>query len=178
MPILRAGTWNDGLTFIELTIVLLIIGIVTVLVLPRLGPLTGDDLKRAARHLGGTAQFLTERASAEKRVHRLVYDVGAGAYWAEAPDENGQFPEPLEPPEHAWRLPDGVRFLDVVVPRGKVGAGRGYTQFYPSGRIDRTLIHIARADDERAAMTIEVNPVTGRVRLHGEYHEDVATAAP
>jgi prepilin-type N-terminal cleavage/methylation domain-containing protein len=177
MPTLRAGTWNDGLTFIELTIVLLIIGIVTVLVLPRLGTLTGDDLKRAARHLSGVAQFLTDRASTEKRMHRLVYDVAEGVYWAEAPDENGQFPEPLEPPEHAWRLPEDVRFTDVVVPaRGKVSDGRVHTQFYPSGRIDRTLVHLARANDERDAMTVEINPVTGRVKVYAEYRDDVAAA--
>jgi hypothetical protein len=68
--------------------------------------------------------------------------------------------------------------VDVVVPRGKVADGRVHTQFYPSGRIDRTLVHLARADEgERDAITLEINPVTGRVKLYAEYREDIAPVA-
>jgi hypothetical protein len=57
-----------------------------------------------------------------------------------------------------------------------VSDGRVHTQFYPSGRIDRTLVHLARANDERDAMTVEINPVTGRVKVYAEYRDDVAAA--
>lgn len=172
MRISKAGTSNEGFTFIELAVVLLIIGIVAVVAFPRVSNLAESDLKRAARHLSSTIQFANDRATVTRSHIRLNFDLEKQTYWFSTPEDPDEEGKKAEEESRQWRLSESLRFEDIVVPfRGKVSDGTAVTQFYPSGRIDRTILHL---EDEvrREKMTIIINPVTGRVRIHDDYRED------
>ena len=72
-----------GFTLIELTVVIVILGVMLSLIIPRLGELGEANLKRSARHLTGMIRFLKDESQARKAVYRLRFDVHEGRYWAE-----------------------------------------------------------------------------------------------
>ena len=64
------------------------------------------------------------------------------------------------------QLPRSVRFLGVRTPQFRqiVKSGMAYTHFFPNGWAERTLVYLE--DSSGAKMTLEVEPLTGRVVLH------------
>ena len=85
MPTLRAGarserglppTGSGGFTLIELTMVILVIGIVGALVLPRFGGLLDrQQMRRSVNVVRGMVRQLHAKAALTKRVYRLTFDL-------------------------------------------------------------------------------------------------------
>ena len=51
--------------------------------------------------------------------------------------------------------------------------GQAYTQFFPTGLVDRSIVHV-RADDG-AQLSVLIHPLSGRVTIEHGYRElDVA----
>jgi hypothetical protein len=51
----------------------------------------------------------------------------------------------------------------------KVQEGQTYTQFFPSGLVDRTIVHL-RADDG-SQLSVLIHPLSGRVTIEQGYRE-------
>ena len=74
---------HSGFTLVELAVVIVVLGVMLSLVIPRLGELGEANLKRSARHLTGMIRFLRDDSQAKKAVYRLRFDIQGGHYWAE-----------------------------------------------------------------------------------------------
>ncbi len=185
----RPGAGQGGFTLIELTLVMLVIGLMMAITLPKFRNIGGGDMKLEARTLIGQIQGLYSEATFTRRQHRLVFDLDRNRYWGEAEvpskrqrDEQGRpiltkkvfrpvtrdFLKPVT-------LPRGVELTDVIAGAfGKRSGGTVYTNFYPLGRTDFTTIHLE--DDDSDVMTLMINPVTGRVTVADNYLEQVTVA--
>jgi general secretion pathway protein H len=62
----REGRWQAGYTLIEIAIVMAIIGMVMLLVVPRLPSSDQENLKISARTLASTLRYLQERAATSR----------------------------------------------------------------------------------------------------------------
>jgi prepilin-type N-terminal cleavage/methylation domain-containing protein len=154
---------RSGLTLVEVVLVLLIIGIVTALVMPRINAFTGGDLRQMTRHLAGTFRYLAMESAATKKRFRLHYDLKEGTYWVDRQNEEGEFL-----PEGGKRfLPRGISFEDVVtLQQGKVTSGESYTEFFPLG-VENTTLHLR--DKGGNLFSLIVNPLTGRMKVIDRY---------
>jgi general secretion pathway protein H len=179
MRISKAGTSRSkgerGFTLIELALVLFVIGLVLAVMFPKLAGFGRGDLKQASRHLIRTIQVLVDRAEATKRLYRLNYDLERQEYWATVlqpvTNEAGEFVPVNSVLLKKVALPDPIRFSDVVTLRqGKITEGEAYTQFYPSGLVERTLFHLTDEKQEET-VTLIVQPLTGRVKVLEGYVE-------
>ncbi len=74
---------SGGFTLIELTVIIVILGVMLTLIIPRLGEIGEANLKRSARHLTGMIRFLRDESQATKDHYRLRFDIHEGHYWAE-----------------------------------------------------------------------------------------------
>lgn len=169
---LSSGRRNSpGFTFIELAVVLLIIGIVLVLAFPTLHRLGSNDLSLSARHLVRTVFFMAHQAAATKQVYRLNFDLDRNEYWATVGSPEGNF-QPAEATlfkRTVLRAP--VRFKDAVTAQdGKVSIGEVHTDFSPVGRVDKTILHLIGERD--AEMTIVILPMLGKTRVYDGYFEE------
>jgi prepilin-type N-terminal cleavage/methylation domain-containing protein len=166
---------QSGFTLFELIVVLFILSLISLVVFPKLQGFLAPDLPGTARHLIATIRHLRNEAETTKRVYRLNYDMDRGEYWTSVvigtPSDTGQEGEKTESDvtKHI-SLPARIRFKEVAtLHQGKVSEGQAFTQFYPSGRVEKTLIHLVLDQDQVLALMI--NPLTGEVKVYDHYVE-------
>lgn len=164
-----------GFTLFELVVVLFIVSLISLVVFPRLQGFLAPDLPGTARHLIAMIRHLHDEAEATKQIYRLNYNLGTGEYWASVVNETsaaGGGSQEVNPAmmKHVV-LPNRVRFKDITtLHQGKVSEGQAFTQFYPSGRVEKTLIHLTLDKDQVLALII--NPLTGAVKVYDRYVEE------
>lgn len=161
-----------GFTLLELTLVLLILAVVLGIVVPRLRDTDRARLESEVRKLAVTLRYLRQAAILNGRTYRLNYGIDDGRYWvtsADGDDSLGSF----QPDSEIMRpvvLSSPVGFSDLVLPDtiGMVQEGSGFTDFYPDGWVDLTLLHL---DNGQESYTLFVDSLTGHVSIAAGYHE-------
>jgi type II secretory pathway pseudopilin PulG len=154
-------------------VVLLVIGIVAGMVVPRFRDNSHAELVAASRKLALTFRFLRHEAILNGRTYRLNYDIDQQRYWVTSADEveeGGAFEreEGLLARDIVLVPPIGI--ADVVLPLvgAKLQEGLGFTHFYPDGYVDLTVVHL---DNGREAYTLRVDSLTGRVHVIPGYQD-------
>ncbi|MGH8005527.1 MAG: pilus assembly FimT family protein [Candidatus Binatia bacterium] len=162
---------SSGFTLLELSVVLLIIGLLAAVALPQLGDVSGRRLESSARRLAALVHYLSGEAAFSGRVYRLHYDLDQRAYWVTvltAPQGIAEFIPDSSPLSQPVQLPPAIAFADVFVPGvGRVRAGQVYTHFYPQGYADPTVIHLR--DQRSRVVTVTIPPLTGEARVAEGY---------
>lgn len=162
---------HRGFTLIELTIVIVVLGVMLSLIIPRLGEIGEADLKRSARHLTGMIRFLRDDAQARKAVYRLRFDVQGGRYWAEVmtltSEQIVEFKRLHAEMTSEGSLAGQTAFRDV-----KVGSHPDdpFIQFTPDGWVESAMIHLR--DGEDRDFTLRVKPLMGDTELREGYIEE------
>jgi prepilin-type N-terminal cleavage/methylation domain-containing protein len=167
------GPREGGFTLIEISLVILIIAIVLSLAVPRLRSVSRSELSAQARRLSNTFRLLRSEAILNGQVYQLRYDLNRDRYWAVAVDPETGDVQVLRESGSLARgvsLQEPIAFGDVVLPEsiGKVFEGGAWTNFYPDGSVDQTVIHI---DDGYDAFTLWVDPFSGRLFLSQGYRD-------
>ena len=165
-----------GFTLIEITIVVFILALVAMLVAPRLQRVVGGAARSASRTLAGLAAALVQEAIATRTIQRLYYDLDTDEFWVTTLVSRGGVLEEGPPVGPKRALPAEVRFEDVATPHhGLVTDGTAFTQFFPSGGVTRTAIHLEEGDrlnginKRPSRYTLTINPITGRVTVVAGY---------
>jgi general secretion pathway protein H len=166
----RRYTSTKGFTLIELMIIIVLLGVMLTLVIPRLGELGEANLKRSARHLTGMIRYLHDESQARKAVYRLRFDVQGGRFWTEvmtlSTDQSVEFTRLQSEIGTEGSLAGKTTFRDVKV------AGHPddpYIQFTPDGWVENAAIHLRDGDDRD--FTLFVNPLMGSTELRDGYVE-------
>ncbi len=180
MKILTVGSWNKvkgcylwrnskkgGYTFIELTVVLVLIGLTLVLTVPRFHyALLTDDLRSTVRRMVGEIRDLRNEAVREHKIYALHFDLESNRFWGEAVEATDE--EQAEAQAKAFQLPQGVRVLDVWHKEiGKEVAGETTIRFTEKGYIEHSVIHLGAEDGRQ--FTLILRPFLGSVKVLEEY---------
>jgi general secretion pathway protein H len=160
-----------GFTLLELSVVLLVLGVAASFLVPRLRDPEGMALSASAAKLATTARYLYDEAAYRRVPMRLNLDLDHQAWFVTVLGGEPDAPE-FVPIDSALArptvLPDAVAFRDVVLPTlGIVTEGVVFAQFSPDGWADPLVVHLRSRSGEEATMAIE--PLTGRTRVAEGY---------
>ena len=155
---------SRGFTILEIILVLfLLVGLLGI-VLPRIS--LEENLSSVGRRMVRTVRSLQSLAMSTQKTVRLYVDMDRGVYWPVILDGNQE----KVPTDATWatplKLPETIRFSDILVSPGKKESGRVDLFFYPTGRIDPATMHLVDARNNILAIAIE--PVTGAIRTSDE----------
>jgi len=165
------GPQSKGFTLIELTIVIVILGVMLTLIIPRLGELGAANLKQSARHLTGMIRFLKDESQARKAVFRLRFDVHEGRYWTEVlttvSEQAVEFKRYSSEMGSEGSLSGQTTFRDVRV---SSHPDDPFIQFTPDGWVEPAFIHLR--DGSGRDFTLLVKPLTGDTELREGHVEE------
>ena len=117
MLILKSGIRNEkGFTLLEFVVVLLILGLVFGLALPRLyRNFDKDPLRLSANLLAEAIRRLRHHSISEGELFRLRVTLPDGKWVAEGLDGNGKWLKLAKSPVESSRILEGVRLRDVRI---------------------------------------------------------------
>lgn len=168
MPISRAGNSTEaGFTLVELVVVVVLVGLLLGLVVPRLSGFGEDRLDATARRIAGMTRHIYNEAALTGQEHRIRIDLKQQRIEGLRLEEDGELTV-LSGNGRGAELPEDVRFVDVdLVGVKKVTDGRIETRVLPVGWLDETVIHL-RADEKRV-VSLHLQPLTGMTEIRDGY---------
>jgi len=163
---------QEGFTFLEMAIVILLIGLMIGLATPRIRyALFTDNLKGTTRTMIGLVKGLREEAIREQREYRIHFDLDSNRYWILWASMSEEEKERVQ--EQAVALPQGVRVKDIwFADKGKTTRGEAQIRFNKKGYVPYSVIHIESEDGR--AFTLELSPFLGRIKVFEKYIEYVS----
>lgn len=160
-----------GFTLIEIAVVLAIIGMVLVLVLPRLPSSDSENLKISARTLASTMRYIQDRAATGRTTYFLRLEPGTDVVKVLEAAADGSEKEPDDPLLRKRTVKEGIIVADVTIPRlGKVSDGQVRLDVGAGGLRDFVTIHLRAADSR--FWTVMAFPSSGKVKVYEGYQEE------
>ena len=157
-------------TLIEIIVVVLLIGIIMSITIPRFIDLDDLHMKSQARRLSSLFRYVYSEAVTTGRSYRVCFDIDREAYWVEMADDSGQFTEFADTLTRKENLSEGIEFEDIAMPdAGKITEGRVFCYFYPRGLVDGLTIHLR--NQRGNALSLMVDTWTAEVDIYQGYAE-------
>lgn len=168
-PYRFVATANSGFTLVELSVVVLLIGLFSLLTVPMFAGWGEGSLQSSARRIAGTVKYLYNESALRKQEFQLIFDLDKGAYHAKVLEADGELVE-VTGTGRPQQLKGEVRFQDVAVAgHGKFSSGEVTTVIHPVGWLEETIIHLQ--DEKKRTMTLRLMPFTGSTEIHEGYRE-------
>ena len=164
----RANSDALGFSLLELTLVLLIVGVLLALAVPRLPEVGAVRADATAERLASLLRYLHDEAALRGRIYRLDVDVDVDAYRVlelHAATDGGEatLTESVDPYMAARSLPEGVDLTAVRSDGVHQPSGERSIYFLPEGRVG--AVELFLRGDDGGELTIRLSGATGRVRV-------------
>jgi len=155
-----------GFTFLEISLVILVIGIVLSLVLPNIGIHKSKlDKERGMQRISQTIKSVYDLSQVQNKEIILLFDLDENKFQAVSligAEEESVLPEK--------RLTSALQIKDVINPEGdKITKGTVSLTFNPAGFVEPATIHFI--DKDAKFYTLFINPLTGQSRFEEGYWE-------
>lgn len=167
-----------GYTLIELSVVVLLVGMMLFLAVPRVRDgLLNDDLKAAARQIAGAAKEARNEAVREQVDYLLHLDLANPGFFIFSADTTAE--KQAEIRKGAIRFPEGIRIADVrQPPEGQRTDGEAVIRFFRKGYVTPAVVHLVKED---RVFTLVFNPFLDTVSVYDKgvdftFNEDDRTA--
>lgn len=158
-----------GFSLLELTVVLFIVGLLSLVVVPRMtGTLSHTRLKTASKDISAALRFARSRAATEKKVYTANFDLDAGTldvgpgeteeektgYRTEAGGEGFR--------SGSYKLPEGVKLEAAFLGEEELDSGMFDIRFFPTG--GSTGGELVLVNERERRYSVAVDLITGTVK--------------
>ena len=157
---------DRGYTLIELSVVVLLIGMMLLIAVPRVrDTLLNDDLKATTRKLVGASRELRNEAVREQVDYILQLDLNQPGFWTYSADTTAE--KRAEIRKGAIRFPEGIRLAGVRHAEEVIKTeGEASVRFFRKGYVEPTVIHLMKED---RTFTLVFNPFLHAVSVYEKY---------
>lgn len=157
---------KSGYTLIELIVVIILLGLMFGLVVPKFRQaVLSDSLDATSLRIIGLVEDLRERAISDQISYVLHFDIRGRELWAFASDATAEEQETAR--ERAYQLPADVIIEDIWSwSRGKI-YDDATIQFSKKGYIEQSMIHLQSEDGRQ--LSLELTPFLGSIKIHDGY---------
>ena len=162
----REVPFEKGYTLIEISVVIVLVGVIFLLAIPRVqDTVTNDRMRTAVRNLSGAARDLKAGAVREQVDHYLHLDLDRRVAWNTRDDMTAEVRTMRR--SQARPLPSGVRVADVALAdEGKKNQGEVVIRFFSQGYVQPAAIHLT---DEERTMTLIFQPFLSTFEVKDSY---------
>ncbi len=163
---------NNGFTLLELSLVILVIGMVLALVLPNLKiPKSKLDRQRDIENISQTIKYLYNLAQVKNEEILLLFDLDKNELKAISLLEGEDKEENIL---STRRISSYLKVQDIINSEGnKITEGITPLIFHPSGFVGPVTIHFI--DEKEKSYTLFVNPLTGQSHIELGYLQEYET---
>ena len=164
-------TDKKGFTFLEMMLVILLLGFMFLFTWPNFQGFTSrGNTRQGILELTGALRFAHSQAATTKCRYRVNLDIRENTFWISKEKDKKEFLVVSSPYGQRTHLPPGLVFLDIQQPhRGKIREGTGHVEFSPTGWAKDCTIHLRRGEED--IFTIFVYPLGGKVEIISGYVE-------
>lgn len=149
-----------GFTLLELILVLVLLGFVTVLTVPALSKtLHALKLRSVTQDVAGTMRHVRERAILERTPQWLAFDIQEDLYWTGRGNPEEAASEGLGEQPFV-RLPTEINLNGFTWINGERTEDQGWFAFYPDGSASGGTVLLAMREGKKTT-EISLNPFTG-----------------
>ncbi|MDY6972449.1 MAG: prepilin-type N-terminal cleavage/methylation domain-containing protein [Thermodesulfobacteriota bacterium] len=166
---------SQGFSLLELLVVMVIIGLMSALAVPKLtGSLSNMDLKNASKKISASLRYARSQAASEKATYTTLFDfdnnrvsISSGRLTPEEPGE-----EPTGGDEGStgrakvYDLPDGVMLEKAISGEDEIDSGLFQVVFFPAGSSSGGEVIIGNHRGNRYRVSVDF--ITGAVMLSSE----------
>jgi len=158
---------NTGFTLVEMLVIMVLIGLLLGLALPRFGGLgETEKLRAATRLLVGQILEAHSQSVTGARPYYLCLDLEGARIWLAL--KRAEKTEEISPEISSVTLPSGTGFKDVIHSNGGMFKEGVVTfAFWPNGGNEPGTIHLENNSGEE--MTIFLRPFLGQTEIHQGY---------
>jgi len=155
-----------GYTLIELIVVIVLLGLMLGVSIPRFRQaLLSDSLDTAALRVIGLVQNLREKAISGQVPYILHFDIRENRIWAFAGNASEEEQEIAR--DRAYELPQDIRIQDVWTWSNGKFFDEGTIRFSRKGYIEQSVIHLQSEDGRE--VSLELTPFLGSIKIHEGY---------
>lgn len=168
---------NNGFTLLELSLVILVIGIILALVLPNLGiPKAKLEREKEIGKISQTIKYLYNLSQVQNEEISLLFDLDGNKFWAipfTGKDDDGIIRPALQEMAGEYLVPEkrlssSLKIEDIINSEGnKITKGIMPLIFHPSGFVEPATIHLI--DGKEKFYTLLINPLTGQSHIEDGY---------
>jgi len=158
-----------GFTLIELTMVILLFGLLLSLTVPRFqDAVITDSLKSTSRRIISAIRELRNFAIKEYKDYDLIFNLESNQFWIDSPFITEE--ERVNAREDISYIPEGVRIIDIwIKDEEKKISGETGIRFTRKGYIQPSLIHLGSEDGRN--FTLVLRPFLGKIEVVDRYVE-------
>lgn len=162
----KTSTNAKGYTLIELIVVIVLLGLMFGLTVPKFRQaLLSDSLDATSLRIIGLVENLRERAISDQVSYVLHFDIREKKLWAFASNASEEKQETAR--ERAYQLSDDVKIEDIW----SWSSGKLYDEatihFSKKGYVEQSMIHLESEDGRQ--LSLELTPFLGSIKIHDGY---------
>lgn len=161
---------QQGYTLIELTLVIMLVGLMMGLSVPKIRSLLiADNLKSSTLRIIGLINELRSDAVRENRLYFLHVNMGSNLIWVGFEGMSQEESELAQ--KNAFSLSQDVNIVDVWrMDKGKEVDGEVIVRISRKGYLEYSIIHLE--DDDGREFSIVLQPFLGNIKSYDRYVEN------